>query len=170
MPMELDRPIRKTHVDMEVDQKEMTGPRLCTGCRAEIPPSAFGWAKLCFDCYAEKKNRDAMTEMRECTECREMSVPKAAEPWRKICSRCYVTTTRDCSQCPKKLKPGAPKYQTLCHTCWTDKRKLTHAVCTACPEERKTHLRRLKSKPFCDECMETLSIFKRSITTVKPEI
>ena len=129
----------------------------CTSCGQPIYFSAFGWPDVCVQCDP----MDVDDELRECSRCDEKKIPSTEPDWKTVCAECYLQG-RDCNLCGQKISPSAPKFAKVCHSCFLDKRAKTHAKCTSCKGDKANHLRRLKSEPFCKDCMKNLSIFKKA--------
>lgn len=127
----------------------------CTECKEPIPFSAFGWPDVCSHC-----NPPAAAVYKECSRCNELKIPESEPSWKTVCTACYLDG-RDCKECGQKISPNAPKFARTCHSCFMEKRSKTHAKCSSCKGEKANHLRRLKSQPFCNDCMQNLSIFKK---------
>ena len=84
----------------------------------------------------------------------QFEVPASELSWRSVCTACYSANAKKCIVCNERnIKIGAAKWVTTCTTCWLGKRMETHATCPMCPPARSLLLRRLKSRPMCNDCL-----------------
>lgn len=127
----------------------------CEECGVLIPYSSFGNPKKCAACEPPKAE-----PMRLCHRCEEFKIPETEPEWKTVCPACYLEG-RDCVTCGQKISPSAPKFAKVCLQCFKDKRAKTHTTCPSCKGEKAKHLRRKKTEPFCKDCMQNLSIFKK---------
>lgn len=89
---------------------------------------------------------------KKCTRCPATFDWDGSE-FKTMCKRCYGYAVRKCVGCKvANLKINAPLYQTLCTTCFIEKKQRTHKMCPRCPPDRQTHLRCPIGKDCCPEC------------------